>query len=221
MKKIKVLVASVMLFLAASVNVASAQEYEINTQDSIYGLEVGTITNGVITDLSFYSTYNRNEIFTLHIVFYDGLQKIESMGYDCWEGNFPPHYVNVIDINEHIYTINIQNLDIFGQFWYLPQGEKEKLKNISEAKVYFTGHYLPENSSMSIQTSSAWQSNILTFYFDAATSLNETLVDKDITYKYFLLSGIESKEKPAGVPFICVTYEKGKPVNVNKYITIE
>ena len=84
------------------------------------------------------------------------------------------------------------------------------------------GQYLSNNSNdMSTQASSFWQSNVLTFFFDRSTSLNDTFLDKDITYKYFLLSGIESKEEPIGIPFIRVTYENGNPVVINKYMTIK
>lgn len=56
---------------------------------------------------------------------------------------------------------------------------------------------------------------------DTTTSLIELKTDKNYTYKYFYLSGIECKAKPVGVPFIQVTYENGKPIASDKYMIKE
>ena len=198
MKKIKVLIASVVLFLA-NVNVVSAQEYEINTQDSIYGLQV-TMVDGAITELSFYSTYDRREIIALFICYYEGQLRTSTEFYGYSEYGFDQP-VSIEDVSENIYKIRIpQNI-----IYWTEEG------SYTEIRVSFIGKYLTDYSD--------WESNTLIYPSNETTSLNETFTDNEtITYKYFLLSGVECKEKPVGIPFICITYKNGNPIARNKYL---
>lgn len=231
MKNLKVLMAGLMLCLVVSVNVASAQEYEINTNGEIYGLEVlvgKKLTNPHIgidcVKLSFYSTYSKNEINSMQVDFYKG--SID----DGWTGNLQAGSVNyeyvdnvfingygivtVEDINDNIYKITIDECIINSV------GLDPRLK--FKFRIYLKGEYLSGSSDMSIQSSSSWQSNVLTFDYDpTATSIMTPEASENYTYKYYLLSGKETKTKPEGAPFICVTYKDGNPVASNKYVTIK
>ena len=210
MKKINVLIASVALFLA-SVNVVSAQELEINTNGSIYGLEAFFVNDYVI-NFSFYSTYNVNELKTLIVELYKDDIEVIAMGYYYRQENAAFDILlsgeaRIEYIDSDVYKITVRNCTIPENF---------KVNQIKE--LYLLGQYSSSNSGgMEIQESSWWQSNVLTAFISETSSLNETFTDNDIiTYKYFLLSGIECEIMPVGVPFIQVVYKNGVVIDRKK-----
>ena len=204
MKKIKLLVASLLLFLAAGS--ISAQN------DSIYGLEASNEDN--IMNLSFYSTYETNDLEYIVIRFYDSSNT--ELGNGVWiqrvYGGFPSKFgtVSLENISENITKINISNAELFTY-----------LQNTLKIELYIMGEgYVPSNIlPHQIGTASVGQSNVLTFYFNSIpTSINKTINTENHTYKYFLLSGIESTTKPLGVPFIEMIYDNGVLIGKNKYL---
>ncbi len=65
------------------------------------------------------------------------------------------------------------------------------------------------------------KSNVLSFFFDPlSTSLKETVNDGNYVYNYFFLSGVESKTKPVGVPFIQKKYHNGILISTDKRIGV-
>ncbi len=218
MKTIKVLATGLMLFLAAGVNVVSAQE--INTNGSIYDLQASYSTDGKYMNLSFYSTYDMNEITGMFIHFYQGNPQDNwspdypngrgGVLFSCNDGIFDSTQkevfgeVSVEQIQGNIYKIS--NKIPLGQVVVLSSNETFK------CRLYLEGTHNPALlGNPSLRLSSTWQSNILTFFFDPLnTALNEINKDnKDCTFKYYFLSGIESKTKPIGIPYIQATFKNG------------
>jgi hypothetical protein len=193
-----------------SINVAFAQETE--RQDSIYGLEVSIIYIYGRMNISFYSTYNKDEIKNITADFYrtgddDWKKSFLVYKYDNEHFNNPIYLgtVTIEDIDSNVYKVNINEIDI--NILGIRPGEPLKIR------LYLNGDHL--------QSSSTWQSNMLTFFFDPlSTSLNKIINDKgNYTYKYYLLSGKESKEVPVGIPFIQMTYKNNIFVASEKYLS--
>lgn len=116
MEKIKELVTGLLLFLAASVNIASAQSQISN--DSIYGLEA-SITNNVM-NLSFYTTYDMANLTIISMSTYDGSTTDWNsssywggFGAEYDEGYFDsPNFgeITVDSLNEGVHKINVKNI---------------------------------------------------------------------------------------------------------------
>jgi len=207
----------------ASVNVVSAQEYEINPNGSIYGLEAFFIDDYVV-NFSFYSTYDLNELLShrndfavMWVDFYNDNSKVFSYVYDYVRGtttfDAPPVMgeASIEHIDSDVYKITVRNCMV--------RNCKESYE-VNRLVLYFAWNlYSPSNSGgMEIQASSWWQSNVLTAFISETSSLTETFTDNDIiTYKYFLLSGVESEIMPVGVPFIQVVYKNGVVIERKKY----
>ena len=214
MKKVKILITTVVLFLAANVSVASAQN------DSIYGLEVSIVDN--VLNFSFNSTYDLNNLRSVVVSYYKGSTEDWNLS-SFWGSDVIEYNNNVLSsyfgegsidiIDENIYKINISNciLDNF-------------LRDKSyRLRIYIRGvGYTPPSNSLNIQTlsSSIGESNMLTFFFNPLieTSLNEAIIDENYTYKYFLLSGKETQKQPIGMPFVQIIYKGEKPMFIDKYI---
>ena len=212
MKTIKILAAVLGLFLMGNVNALLAQETERN--DSIYGLEVSIVDN--IMDLSFYSTYDKNDLQEIYINFYNKNTeehlgdeiKIWSFGLDSFM--FAPRYVNgkayILNEEEDIYRMDINNVNLINNIFMLDD-------NINELKMEL---YIVQTSSI--------RSNVLTFSFNSTiTALPKTMEsnnneNNNNEFKYFLLSGIEILKKPIGISFIEISYENGKKMAVNKWL---
>jgi hypothetical protein len=205
MKIIKTLIVVSVLFLTAGINVASAQDEARN--DSIYGLEVSIKNEEEEVNISFYSTYNIEDLEVLWLNYYDEkTDKLLLGDYTyCINGFFMVTMGNVRkeNISEGVYKINRSS--------YLhPILQSKSLK----IEVYLEGYgYTPP----SLRTGTIGRSNVLTFYYDPeATSLITPEATENYTYKYISLSGIESKEKPVGVPFIQMIYKDGILIHSNK-----
>jgi hypothetical protein len=204
MKTTSILAALLGLFLMANSNVALAQDENTQQKDSIYGLEVSIVAD-CETNLSFYSTYNKNEVLGFAIDVYYEQQKIANASIDF--GNFLGTDI-ITDIDEKIYIIDLQNFDICGMFYPLSEENREKIKKGSEIKIYLI---------MGYNSSNMWQSNVLTFFFSSlSTSVNEITSGDNYVYKYYLLSGIENKTKPKGIPFIQKTYRNDVLISTDK-----
>ena len=117
MKKVKFLTMSVMLFLAASVNVVSAQNIEASGE--IYGLKMSIEDN--IMNVSFYSTcddvedYLRWDGWQFSVATYDGTSPNWNAsafwGSLTWGGDFgDSEELSVNLISEGLYKVNITNV---------------------------------------------------------------------------------------------------------------
>ena len=214
MKKNKVLTISSLLFLA--IGSISAQN------DSIYGLNASINDN--ILDFHFYFTYNRNDLKSVHLNFYDQESSYHlgriviyhiyfpTTKQDTFliEGGHGNGYVQEIEQEKHKMNINNMNLNEFNidSFHDL---EKRKIK--MELSVQW-------QNNVSSSTINIENSNVLVFYFDpqVTTYINKVLENENYTYKYFLLSGIETTEIPSGIPFVEVIYKDSNKININKLI---
>ena len=215
----KILVAVLVLLITAGMNTVFAQdEYEVNANDSIYGLDV--LVSKRSMNLSFYSTYKIDEIKYMYVKVNDNSLPDDPImiKYVCDNGIFKnPYYFGIVsiqNISEYLYKINIENLD--NQIAIItPQVE-------FWLQVYLIGES-DSDQSENLRSSSIWQSNTLTFFFEPlSTSLNEIMIDNgNYIYNYYLLSGKESKEMPVGVPFIQIVYNNGDLVRIDKRIQIE
>jgi hypothetical protein len=231
MKTTKILAALLGFLLMANSNVALAQDENTQRQDSIYGLEMSYTEDGNYINLSFYSTYNMNEITEMWASFF----KYEPI--DDWSLSFPNGLggivhrwdngilydsdqdlvgiINVEQVDENVYRIS-NKIPLGSHVLFLSPMEAIK------AKVWLEGESSSSSGSEneSTRSSSVWKSNILTFYYDpqTETSLMQLEAETNYEYKYFLLSGIESETKPMEIPFIQVTYKEGSPIAVDKRI---
>jgi hypothetical protein len=217
MKTMKILTVVLGLFLTANVNVILAQDAERN--DSICGLDVSINNN--IMNLSFYSTYNKLSLQHVVVNVFDK-ETNEQLGgeiYVYYEYLGEPFYMDSLwfsprygdgkayirNVDEKIFKIEIDNRSLDSDI-------KDRSLKI---ELYIEGEgYIPPTRLRSVG-----RSNMLTFFFDPQTSsLNETNINKDYSFKYFLLSGMESKETPVGVPFVKVTYIDENIISINKYL---
>ncbi len=203
MKTMKILVAAVGLFLTVNTSVVLAQE-DTERNDSIYGLEA-SIDNGFL-NLSFYSTYGIEDIRCIKFNFYYGenaedVWEMESQSVIDAQNPTEIVFTNRFGIVSYenidgIFKININNADLSGI-------------SVKKMELYLTGD---KGSFLPLPDKLPWisKSNLLTFFFESTvTSLIELKANENYTYKYFLLSGKESKEMPVNVPFIQKKYHNG------------
>lgn len=214
MKTMKVLTTAFLLFLSASINLVSAQT------DSIYNMEVSK-TNGTI---SFYSTYDMNNaqkiyvssydkegVYLSYSVFYRNELNLDSITFDIQITDFTWVCKKT---TETIYKVSLSN-DLFLSYLQL---EEDSVK----IELYIEGEgFVPPADSLRSATT-VGQSNVLIFYFNPlSTSLKETTESGNYTYKYYLLSGMESKTKPEEKPFIQATFKNGNLISTNKVIQVK
>jgi hypothetical protein len=206
MKTTTILAALLGFLLMVNCNVALAQNENTQRQDSIYGLEVTLVRDNFI-DLSFYSTYDWEKLWGVQVHFYSGNRRYNYYAYDYYHNNnafFNDNPLigeaNIEYIDGNICKITIRNCLLIA--------EKEKDENVLIDKLEV------------FMNKSSWKSNVLTFFFDPLMQTSLKLIEssENYTYKYFLLSGIESQKKPIGIPFIQVSYKNGMPVATNKYL---
>ncbi|MDR1729045.1 MAG: hypothetical protein LBR52_00055 [Prevotellaceae bacterium] len=216
MKTTKILAAVLGLFLATSVNIVSAQNENMERNDSIYGLELSIEDN--IMNLSFYSTYNMEELKGIGVQIYDGTSNDWEVS-SYWGGLVAEYNngsfftkefgeISIEAINENLHKININNT-LLNDFF---NGKPLKFR------CSITGEgYAPPASNL--REGIIGRSNILTFFFNplaTPTSLMELETDKNYIYKYYLLSGIEIKKLLAGVPLIREIYDENKLIATDK-----
>ena len=222
MKTTKILAAVLGLFLMVNVNVALAQETERN--DSIYGMENLSISDRGVISFKFYSTYEIMDLKFIHLDFYDTISD-ELLGNGMLScSKYAGHMYFVYPITGRTwgnYTNNIPGIYEIDIEYPLYMEFIELMGKPLKIEFYLEGEgFVPPSNNL--RAGEIGRSNVLTFYYDPlTTSLTELESNKNYTHKYFLLSGIESKAKPIGVPFIQVTYKNGKPVAYEKYMTIE
>ena len=175
MKTIKILVAVLGLFLTANVNVVFAQDIEINTNDSIYGLEASYIEDGKYISLSFYSTYDMNEITRMDAFFFQAYPS------DDWSLTFPNSRGGTIHrCNEGIFDnsqkdilgeVNVEQIEknVYKISNKIPMENPQMVVLFSmeafKCQVYLEGEYHSDNSeNIGTRSSSIWRSNTLIFF---------------------------------------------------------
>jgi hypothetical protein len=209
MKKNKILIASVVLFLVASVNMASAQN------DSIYGLEVSKENKTI----SFYSTYDMTNAKQICTFSYDGASDNLLWRSTSYRNRYDLNSISFYEgswiwvcekITEDIYKVNVQSADLMR--YLIPEDKPTRIELWIEGEGFIS----PTPGS------AIGGSNVLIFYYHPTieTSLTKLETDENYTYKYFLLSGIESKTKPVGVPFIRRMYYNGILISTDKRIEL-
>ena len=219
MKTTKILAAVLGLFLMTNVNVALAQE-ETERNDSIYGLEVSIENN--LLNLSFYSTYSKLDLQRIVINVFDK-ETNEQLGGGrdievYYEYLGEPYYMDSLwlsprygdgeayirNVDENTSKIEISNRNLDNDMKNRPL----KIELCIEGEGY-----VPPTLR------STGRSNVLTFFFESqATSLNKVNMNDNYTFKYFLLSGMESKEIPIRIPFIKVTYIDENIISIDKHL---
>lgn len=218
MKTMRILAMVLGIFLTVSVNVALAQDESRN--DSIYGLEVSKEN----MNITFYSTYDMNNATRIFIFSYDKttntrlfadyFSRKDSVSFEIASIGVVLFYEKT---TEDIYKINKSPNDFsmlgFLNYILIPEDKPTKIE------LYIEGEgFAPPSDNL--RSGIVGRSNVLTFFFDPlmeTTSLNETLIGKNYVYKYFFLSGLESKTKPVGVPFIQATYNNGVLISTDKF----
>jgi hypothetical protein len=160
MKTIKLLLAGLLLFLAASINIASAQSQVSN--DSIYGLEA-SVTNNIM-NLSFYTTYDMKKLKSIFLATYDGSATDWSTS-SYWgglnaeynNGSFFSHdfaEITVDSVSEDVHKINIKNTVL-----------RDFYKNKTfKFRLFVRGDgYAPPSEAL-LAAGNKGRSNLLTFY---------------------------------------------------------
>ena len=210
MKKVKVLVVSLLLFLTAGSIYAQ--------NDSIYGLEASI--EDYVLNLSFHSTYNMSDLETVIINFYDknSNEHIGTTTIYYIDGNFYSKFGEAfsekLDNSTKISVVN-------GDLYHYYGGDESYLSRQFKIELYIEGegYSTVVYGAPKIKTQSIGRSNVLTYYFNpTTTSINKITNNENYTYKYYLLSGIESTTKPLGVPFIEMIYDNGVLIGKNKHL---
>lgn len=215
MKTIKIFATAFLLFLAASVNLVSAQE--INTTDSIYRLEASVVNN--VMNLSFYTTYDMANLTIISMSTYDGSTSDwgsssywDGFGAEYYKGAFDsPNFgeITIDSVSEGVHKIIINNI-VLSDFY------KNKTCKI---RLFVEGYsYAPLFEVLPAVGIRGYTNSLTTFFNKTASSLNETINNKSYTYKYYLLSGIEVRESPKSVPFVRRVYNGSKLISIEKIL---
>ncbi len=210
MKTTKFLTVALGLFLVGNVNVVLAQEENMEKNDSIYGLD-NTLLQGQWEIVQV--TVEKNTDEKIDTTVYNTTTEVQSFILCPNEWVINEHtivwrYFNGAEIAFE-YTFGENQLTIkdgtppMQSYQYNIQGEK----------LILTTYYRVNNPP--IHMDEKW--TIVLNKHEMTSFIDETENDADYVFRYFFLTGIESRNKPIGVPFVQQTYKNGSLISVNRY----